>query len=70
LGFRLFGIRPDSPLGVAGFLNGDRVDSINGFEVSTPERALEAYARLRTASHLRIALHRGGKPLGLDYAIE
>lgn len=70
VGLRLFGIRPDSPLGGVGLVNGDRLESINGFDVSTPERALEAYARLRTASHLRIALNRAGKPLALDYAIE
>jgi general secretion pathway protein C len=69
LGLRLFGIRPGSVLGSLGLRNGDRLESINGFEIASPEKALQAYAQLRSASHLHVLLTRVGKPLALDLNI-
>jgi general secretion pathway protein C len=69
IGLRLFGIRPGSVLGTLGLRNGDRLESINGFEVASPEKALQAYAQLRNASHLHVQLQRVGKPLELDLNI-
>ena len=69
IGLRLFGIRPGSVLGTLGLRNGDRLETINGFEVASPEKALQAYAQLRNASHLHVQLHRVGKPLELDLNI-
>ena len=70
LGIRLFGIRPDTLLGTLGLQNGDRLESINGFNMGSPEKALEAYARLRTASNLNIKVSRRGAPLSIDYRIK
>lgn len=70
LGIRLFGIRPDTLLGTLGLQNGDRLESINGFNMGSPEKALEAYARLRTASNLNIKVNRRGAPLSIDYRIK
>ncbi len=70
VGVRMYGIRPDTLLGTLGMQNGDRLQSINGFEMSDPSKALEAYARLRTADKLSISLNRGGQPLNLDYNIK
>ena len=70
VGVRLNGIKPDALLGVLGMQNGDQLRSINGFEMGSPEKALEAYARLRTADHLTIQLNRGGKNINLDYNIK
>jgi general secretion pathway protein C len=67
LGIRLFGIRPDTLLGTLGLQNGDRLEEINGFKMGSPEQALEAYARLRTASSLTIKVNRRGKAMNLDY---
>jgi len=69
VGLRLFGIRPASLLGTLGLKNGDRLESINGFDVTNPEKALEAYARLRTAPHLQLRLVRSGRPLEVDLNI-
>jgi len=69
VGIRLFGVRPDTLLGVLGMQNNDRLQTINGFEVANPEKALEAYARLRTADKLTIQVNRGGKNMNLDYNI-
>ena len=70
LGIRLFGIRPDTLLGTLGIQNGDRLESINGFNMGSPEKALEAYARLRTATSLNVKVSRKGAPLSIDYKIQ
>lgn len=70
VGIRLFGIRPDSLLGTLGMQNGDRLQSINGFDMGSPEKALEAYARLRTADHLTVTVNRRGKDMNIDFAIK
>jgi general secretion pathway protein C len=70
VGIRLFGVRPDTLLGVLGMENGDRLEKINGFEMASPEKALEAYARLRTADKLTIQINRRGQPMNLDYNIK
>ncbi len=70
VGIRMFGIRPDTLLGVLGFENGDRIQSLNGFELANPEKALEAYARVRTADHLTIAITRRGSAMNVDYNIK
>jgi general secretion pathway protein C len=69
VGIRLSGIRPDALLGVLGMQDGDQLRTINGFEMASPEKALEAYARLRTADKLTIQLNRGGKTINIDYNI-
>lgn len=70
VGIRLFGIRPDTLLGTLGIQNGDRLESINGFDMGSPEKALEAYARLRTATSLNVKVNRRGAPLSIDYKIQ
>lgn len=70
VGIRMFGIRNDTLLGVLGMENGDRLQTINGFDMSSPEKALEAYARLRTAEKLTISLNRRGQNLNIDYNIK
>ncbi|HEX4517362.1 MAG TPA: type II secretion system protein GspC [Polyangiaceae bacterium] len=70
VGIRLFGVRNDTLLGVLGMENGDRLQSINGFDMTSPEKALEAYARLRTADHMTVAINRKGANTNLDYNIK
>ncbi|HLM72430.1 MAG TPA: type II secretion system protein GspC [Polyangiaceae bacterium] len=70
VGIRLFGIRPESLLGTLGIENGDRLQSINGFEMSDPQKALEAYARLRSAERLTVTVNRRGKPMNIDFNIK
>jgi len=70
VGIRLFGIRSDTLLGTLGLQNGDRLEQINGFDMASPEKALEAYARLRTATSLTVALNRRGKPLTINFNIK
>lgn len=69
VGLRLFGIQPTSLLGTLGLKSGDRLETINGFSVASPEKALEAYARLRTAARLDVHIVRSGQPVDLTLRI-
>jgi general secretion pathway protein C len=50
--------------------NGDRLEAINGFEMASPEKALEAYAKLRTAESLNVKVTRRGAPVSIDFKIQ
>jgi general secretion pathway protein C len=63
-------VTESSLLGTLGLRNGDRLISINGFELTSPERALEAYAGLRAADEISLRLMRGSKPMIIDYRIQ
>lgn len=67
---RLFGVREGTLLGALNLKNGDVLTRINGFELSSPEQALNAYARLRTAETLSVEVLRRGKPVTLQVSIE
>jgi general secretion pathway protein C len=69
VGIRLFGVRPDTLLGSLGLKNGDRLETINGFNLASPEEALNAYARLRTAGKLSLSVTRRGQPTSIDINI-
>jgi len=57
-------------LGSLGLENGDRLSRINGFDISDPQKALEAYAKLRMADHLTVSVNRRGKPMNIDFNIK
>jgi general secretion pathway protein C len=65
VGLRLLGVRPDSLLGTLGLQSGDRLETVNGFNVASPESALEAYARVRTADDLVVRVTRQGRPMSI-----
>ena len=48
----------------------DRLQSINGFEMGDPQKALEAYTKLRTADRLTVSVNRHGKPVNIDFNIK
>ncbi|MEJ7732609.1 MAG: type II secretion system protein GspC [Polyangiaceae bacterium] len=68
-GVRLSGIRRDSRLALLGLQNGDRIETLNGMSLATPEEALLAYARLRSAERLQLTITRSGKKQQLDYRV-
>lgn len=70
IGVKLYGIRRTSVFGKLGLQNGDLLRTINGFDLTTPDNALDAYAKLRNARHLSLALIRRDRALNLVYAIE
>jgi general secretion pathway protein C len=69
VGVKLYGIRKSSLFGKLGLQNGDMLRTINGFDMGSPDSALEAYAKLRSASNLSVSLVRRGNPVTMDYNI-
>ena len=68
-GFKLFQIQPGSLYSAIGIENGDVITRINGYEVNSPDKALEVYQKLREASHVALELERGGQTIKKDYNI-
>lgn len=69
VGVKLYGIRRSSLLGKLGLQNGDLLRTVNGFDMSSPDTALEAYAKLRSASALSLAVTRRGTAVTMDYQV-
>jgi general secretion pathway protein C len=69
-GVKLYGIRRNSLLGRLGVRNGDMLRTINGFDMTSPDSALEAYSSLRNANKLTLAVKRQNKEMTIDYNIE
>ncbi len=69
VGVKLYGIRRSSLLGRLGIQNGDMLRTINGYDMTAPDSALEAYARLQNADRITISLARRGQDMSVDYSI-
>ena len=69
VGVKMYGIRKSSLFGKLGLQNGDLLRTINGFDMGSPDSALEAYAKLRSASNLSVAVVRRGNPVTMEYNI-
>jgi general secretion pathway protein C len=68
-GFRLYSVRSDGPFAKIGMQNGDVLSAINGLEITSPEKALEVYAKLKSASHLSLGVERNGQRVTKEYSI-
>jgi general secretion pathway protein C len=68
-GFRLFSVKPDGPFAKIGLQNGDVISAINGLEMTSPDKALEVYTKLKSASHLSVGLERNGQKITKEYNI-
>lgn len=68
-GFKLFSIRPDSIYSKIGVQNGDVIRRINGFDLNSPEKALEVYSKLKEAGRIEIEIERNGAPVRKTYNV-
>jgi general secretion pathway protein C len=68
-GFKLYAVQPTSVFAKLGIRNGDTVTAVNGFDLSSPDNALEVYTKVREASHLSVSVIRRDQPVTLDYDI-
>ncbi|HZN93785.1 MAG TPA: type II secretion system protein GspC [Myxococcales bacterium] len=68
-GFKLFSIRPDSIYTKIGIQNGDVIKRINGYDLNSPEKALEIYSKLKEASRIDIEVERNGSVLQKTYNV-
>jgi general secretion pathway protein C len=69
-GFKLFSIVPDSLYAKIGVQNGDVIHRINGYEMNSPDKALEIYQKLRDANRIEIEIERRGETMRNTYSIE
>lgn len=67
VGIRLLGVRRNSPLLAIGLKNGDTVQTINGYDLSSPDKMLEAYAKVKDADNVTIGIQRRGKSVDMKY---
>jgi general secretion pathway protein C len=70
VGVKVYGIRRNSLLGKLGIQNGDVLRTINGFDLSSPDSALEAYTKLREMDQFNIAMIRRGQPRTMEYSVK
>lgn len=69
-GFKLFSIRPDSIYSKIGIQNGDVIKRINGFDLNSPEKALEIYSKLKESSRIDIEVERNGAAVRKTYNVK
>jgi len=69
-GFKLFSIRPDSLYSKIGIQNGDVIQRINGFDMNSPDKALEAYTKLKAANAIDMQVERNGQTVTYHYGIQ
>jgi len=70
VGVKVYGIRRNALLGKLGVQNGDVLRTINGFDLSSPDSALEAYSKLRESDAFSIAMVRRGQPKTMEYSVK
>ena len=66
-GFKLYAIRPTSIYARIGLRNGDTITAVNGIDLTTPDKALEVYEKVKTASTVAVSITRRGKQIRLLY---
>lgn len=69
-GIKIGKVPPNSILGVLGIEAGDKLVSAGGIELTSPEKIMELYARLRSFEKIAIVVERNGKPTTMDYVIK
>lgn len=68
-GFKIFSIRPGSIFGKLGLKNGDIIQKVNGYEMNSPDKALELYQKLKETSSLGVEIMRHGKTENINVSI-
>jgi general secretion pathway protein C len=68
-GFKVFSIQPNSFYTAIGVQNGDVIQKINGYEINSPDKALEIYQKLREARHVTVDIERNGQVIRKEYNV-
>jgi hypothetical protein len=69
-GFRLVALTTDGPFARLGLRRDDVLVSVNGLDIRTPDSALEAHAKLKSASRFVLGLLRDGRELVQVYTVQ
>lgn len=68
--FKVYSVRSTSPLAAIGIRNGDSIEAINGYKMTTnPDKLLEMYTKLQTEQSLSVSVRRRGQLLAMDYRV-
>jgi general secretion pathway protein C len=68
-GFKLFSIQPNSLYTSIGIENGDVIQKINGYEINSPDKALEVYQKLKESRHITLEIERSGNVIRKEYNV-
>lgn len=68
-GLRVTRVRPDSAHARLGLKSGDTILAVNGVELSSPDKMLEAFTRLRNETSISLSITRRREPVTLRYQI-
>jgi general secretion pathway protein C len=68
-GFRIYAVAPGSLLARLLLRSGELIRSIDGADVTSPDAALDTYARIRNANRFSVEVERRGEPLTFVYEI-
>lgn len=68
-GFKMYSIRPGSLLAQIGLMNGDVVEKINGYDLNSPEKALQVYGLLKNEKNISVDVSRNGQNKSISYTI-
>ncbi len=68
-GFKLYSIKPGSLLSKIGLMNGDVIQKVNGYDISSPEKALQVYGLLKNEKSVQVDLTRNGQNKTIGYSI-
>lgn len=68
-GFKVFAIKPNSIFSKVGLQNGDVIQRINDQEITTPDKAFQAFNVLRNEKSLSLEILRRGSQKSLSYEI-
>jgi hypothetical protein len=69
-GLKLYAIKPCSIFRALGIDNGDTIVSVNGFDFTTLDRALELYQEIKAAHRVWVDIVRRGQPPTFEYRVE
>jgi type II secretory pathway component PulC len=70
-GFKLYAIQPGSLWAAIGVMNGDTLHAINGTELTSPDKALELFQKIRDANEIKLdVIRRGGSTETITVAVK
>lgn len=69
-GYKLFSIKPNSLYQKIGLQNGDVISKINGYDLSSPDKALEVYAKMKDAPSIQVDVKRRGRDMTMNYNVK
>jgi len=68
-GFKVFAIKPNSIFSKIGLKNGDVIQRVNDRDITTPDKAFQAFQELRNEKSLSVEILRRGERKSLHYEI-